>query len=89
MNTADLRLALSPRGTKPVVRLDLLHHHFRHDFIEKCIQQIEIKCHMEDGLNPLEQLGATIIFDSAGVETVRNDTPIAQNIEVNNEGSTG
>ena len=67
MNTNDLRLSLSPRGTAPVVRLDLDNHFFKHDFIERCIRQIELKCHLEDSLNPLEQLGATILFDTAGV----------------------
>jgi len=69
MNTADLRLALQPKGTKPVVRLDLDNHFFKLDFIEKCIRQIEMKCFLEGGLNPLEQLGATVLFDTAGVRT--------------------
>lgn len=68
MNTNDLRKCLQPRGSKPIVRLDLLNHFFNHDFIESCIKQIELKCMMQDGLNPLEKLGTIILFDSAGVE---------------------
>ena len=76
MNTNDLRLALSPRGAAPIVRLDFTNPYFKHDFIERCIRQIELKCHLEDGLNPLEQLGATILFDTAGVDTdgIHQDT---------------
>ena len=69
MNTNDLRKSLSPRGSAPIVRLDLINHFFNHDFIESCIRQIELKCTMQDGLNPLEKLGTIVLFDSAGVET--------------------
>lgn len=68
MNTADLRLALSPRGSKPIVRLYFNNPYFKHDFVESCIRQIELKCMMEDGLNPLEMIGAMALFDTAGVE---------------------
>lgn len=80
MNTNDLRASLQPRGTKPIVRLDLSNNFFKLDFIEKCIRQIEMKCFLEGGLNPLEQLGATILFDTAGVRTDGPHNPTEPNV---------
>ena len=64
MNTKDLRKILSPRGNKPIVVLTLENKFFNHTFIEACIRQLEISALMQYQLNPLEKLGAMILYDS-------------------------
>jgi len=68
MTFEQLRRALQPQGTKPVVRLGFNNPFFNHDFIEQCIHQLMIKNIMQDVLNPLERIGAMALFDTAGIE---------------------
>ena len=66
MKVNDLRKALKPRGKKDVVRLDLQNHYFNHDFVLRCINQIQISSIVDSPLNPLERLGVILLMDSAG-----------------------
>lgn len=68
---ADMETILSPRGTRPVVRLDLTNHYFKHKFIKGCVKDLQVAHAMGGTLNNLEQLGAMILADSAGIEFER------------------
>ena len=68
MTFEELRLALKPKGTEPVVRLGFNNPFFKHDFVEQCIHQLMIKNLTQDVLTPLERIGAIALFDTAGVE---------------------
>jgi len=68
LSLKELREALKPKGSKPVVRLDLINHYFNYGFIKSCIDVMVYANVVGDSLNPLEKLGAMLLFDSAGVD---------------------
>lgn len=68
MTLTDVLEALKPKGTLDVVRLDLDNNFFTHDFVKQCIYEINMAYGIKRQLNPLEQLGVFVLFDSAGVK---------------------
>jgi hypothetical protein len=68
LSLKELREALKPKGSKPIVRLDLINHFFNYNFIKSCIDVMVYTNAVGGSLNPLEKLGVILLFDSAGVD---------------------
>lgn len=70
--TERMRHHLQPRGTAPVVRLDLNDRFFHVDFINKCIDELEkmpLRAALGEQPSNLEKLAYTLLCDSAYIET--------------------
>jgi hypothetical protein len=71
----QLKEALVPHGTMPVVRLFLKDqgaNYFNHDFVTSCINEFQKKsllvcCELEE-FTPLEKLAMRVLFDSAYID---------------------
>jgi hypothetical protein len=67
-----LRNALKPKGTAPVVRLDLDNKYYKADFVQECIDEMEQlakRSFVGDEPTALERLAAHVLMDSAGIES--------------------
>jgi len=67
-----LRNNLQPGGTAPVVGLHLNERFFNHDFIKKCINELErmpMRAALGEAPSNLEKLAYTLLMDSAYLET--------------------
>lgn len=66
-----MRNNLQPRGTAPVVGLQLNNRFFNKDFIDQCIDELEKvtnRAMVGELPNPLEKLAYTLLCDSAYIE---------------------
>ncbi len=70
----QLRAALKPKGTAPLVRLALKDNsYFDESFVKGVLSALSmrlvlINVGMDDPLSPLEQLGLRVLLDSAGID---------------------
>ena len=62
----DYLLAKDPNPD--LVRLDLENHYFKAEFVKDCVRNITECYALRGKLNALEQLGAMILTDSAGIK---------------------
>lgn len=69
--TERMRHYLQPQGTAPVVGLHLSNRFFNHDFVVKCIEELErmpSRALVGEGPSNLEKLAYTLLCDSAYIE---------------------
>lgn len=66
-----MRNNLRPRGTAPVVGLQLNNRFFNKEFIDQCVDELEkvaLRAQLGEMPNPLEKLAYTLLCDSAYIE---------------------
>jgi hypothetical protein len=71
---SQLRERLQPRGTAPLVRLELKGAaFFQHDFVKECVSTLSTRlalarAGLDEPLNPLETLAVHVLLDSAHIK---------------------
>ena len=76
-----LRANLQPKGTAPIVRLQLTKQYFNAEFVDQCISELEnmyVRSTLGDPPSNLERLAYALLCDSAYIDPGR---PITQSAD--------